>query len=88
MYYVTMTDRFLSGWGMAQDKISKYVIECETYEEAEIVAENAENRTEMKHIKIAKKKPVYNKNTHHTSYVSKATPGVRNWFTPGYFKKN
>ena len=25
-YYVSMTDSFLSGWGMAENKISKYIL--------------------------------------------------------------
>jgi len=34
MYYVTMTDKFMSGWGQAHGKINKMVVECDTYEEA------------------------------------------------------
>ena len=47
MFYVTMTDKFMSGWGMAQGKINKLVLECETYEDAETVYNNACNRSEM-----------------------------------------
>ena len=28
-YYVTMTDKFMSGWGEAAGKVNKLVIECE-----------------------------------------------------------
>jgi hypothetical protein len=48
MYYVTMTDKFMSGWGEAQGKNNKLVISCDTYEEAQIVEENARRRKEMK----------------------------------------
>ena len=41
MYYVKMTDRFLSGWGPARSKKAVFIYECETIQEAEIVAENA-----------------------------------------------
>ena len=33
-YYVSMTDSFLSGWGMAENKISKYIIICDNLEQA------------------------------------------------------
>jgi DUF2075 family protein len=51
-YYVTMTDRFMSGWGQAKGKINKYVVECDTYEQAERIERNAKRRDEMKYINI------------------------------------
>ena len=27
-YYVTMTDKAMSGWGMAKNKTNKYVVIC------------------------------------------------------------
>ena len=30
--YVSMTDKFLSGWGLANNKIDKLVIVCENFE--------------------------------------------------------
>lgn len=47
-YWVTMTDPFLSGWGMAKGKTAKFIYECENYEEAEIVEQNARNRKDQK----------------------------------------
>ena len=32
MYYVSMTDKFLSGWGMSKDKTNKLVLECDSQE--------------------------------------------------------
>jgi hypothetical protein len=58
--YVTMTDKFMSGWGEAEGKINKYVIECETQQQAQICAKNAKKRSEMKYINIVSKKPYYN----------------------------
>jgi hypothetical protein len=58
-YYVTMTDKFMSGWGKAEGKINKYVISCATYQEAEIIEQNAKRRPEMKHINIVDKLPYY-----------------------------
>lgn len=51
-YYVTMTDTMLSGWGEALDKKNKLIILCDTYDQAEVIADNAEKRDEMKSIKI------------------------------------
>jgi len=59
MYYVTMTDKFMSGWGMAKNKTNKYVIECETLQEALTIERNAEKRSEMKYINRTRKMPYY-----------------------------
>lgn len=62
MYYVTMTDKAMSGWGMAQRKTNKLIIECETLQQAETIERNAQRRNEMKYINICSKKPRYGKN--------------------------
>lgn len=59
MFYVTMTDTFMSGWGKAEGKKNKLVFECDTLKEAEIVKDNAENRDEMKYVNINDEKPNY-----------------------------
>jgi hypothetical protein len=86
MYYVTMTDKFLSGWGMARNKTAKLVIECETYAEAEIVKENALNRTDTKNVSIRTTRPAYPVATHYTDYHNKTS--YEKWFEPGYFKRD
>ena len=60
MFYVTMTDRFMSGWGKAEGRIAKFVVECETLEQAETIENNAKKREEMRYINITTKKPYYN----------------------------
>ena len=72
MYWVTMTDKFMSGWGLAENKINKLVIECENYAMAQIVENNAENRSEMKYINIVTKKPYYNKDRYVVNYHDKS----------------
>jgi hypothetical protein len=52
MYYVTMRDKFMSGWGLANGKSNYLVFRCETEQEADIVADNAANRSDMHKIKI------------------------------------
>lgn len=61
--YVTMTDKFMSGWGMAQGKVSKFIIECNNWEQAETIERNARKRSEMKYINICITKPRYNSRT-------------------------
>jgi hypothetical protein len=67
-YYVTMTDKFLSGWGRAEGKINKMIVVCDTYEQAETIERNASQRPEMKYINITDKKPYYNTSRYHVSW--------------------
>ena len=60
--YVTMTDKFLSGWGNAVNKTNKFIIECDTWEQAETIERNAKKRSEMKYINICINKPKYKAN--------------------------
>ena len=60
-YYVSMTDKFMSGWGRADNLINKYIVECETYEQAETIERAASKRSEMKYINIRTTKPHYGK---------------------------
>ena len=71
MYFVSMTDKFLSGWGKADGKTNKLVIECDTYEEAEIVERNAMDRSEMKYINICINRPKYESNRYYVSTHNK-----------------
>lgn len=60
-WYVTMTDKFMSGWGMAKNKTNKFVVECDNFEKAEIIEKNAKKRSEMIYINITSQKPYYDK---------------------------
>ena len=40
-YYVTMTDKFMSGWGYAENKINKLIFICDNYKDAKIVFNNS-----------------------------------------------
>lgn len=63
MYYVRMTDRFMSGWGQAKNMTNVMVVACPYYESAKHVFTHALTRTEMKRVMICINKP-------------KARPGV------------
>jgi len=56
-YYVVMTDKFLSGWGLAEGKTNKLVIVCDTHKEASTIERNASKRDEMKNVYIVRKMP-------------------------------
>lgn len=84
-YYVSMLDRFMSGWGMAEGKMNRLVIQCDTKEEADIVRGNARARSEMSGIEILRKRPVYEDNAYFTSYHDKTD--YERWFVEGAFNK-
>jgi hypothetical protein len=74
-----MTDKFMSGWGPANGKINKLVIECETMDEAKVVEKNARRRPEMKFITICHNRPSYNSSGYHVSRHDKTD--YSGWFT-------
>jgi hypothetical protein len=59
IYFVTMTDKFMSGWGQARGLVNKMIVECETYEQAKTIARNARNRREMRRVNIRTSRPYY-----------------------------
>ena len=59
MYYVTMTDTFMSGWGHAKNMKNKYIVSCDTMEQAEAIEDAANDRDEMKYVCIRLTKPYY-----------------------------
>ena len=67
-YWLTMTDTFMSGWGLANNKINKLVIECPDYGTALKGKIHALARPEMKYVNINENKPYYNKDHYYTSY--------------------
>lgn len=76
--FVIMIDKFMSGWGKAPER-SYYAIAVDNQEEADIVMENAENRSEMKSIRLRKKLPKIAEGDH-----LKVTDKYEasNWFEP------
>ena len=70
MWYVSMTDKFMSGWSCSEGKINKYVVECETLSEARTIERNAIKRSDMKYVNVCSRKPYYPSNTHLTTLVT------------------
>jgi hypothetical protein len=84
IYYVTMTDRFLSGWGAAKCKRNKLIFICDSREQAEIVEANARHRTEMKYINICTTKPWYDSKSYYVQI--KTAEEYPSWYQKDYFK--
>lgn len=85
-YYVSMTDKFMGGWGRADGKINKLVLVCDTHEEAETVARNARARGEMKHVNICTKPPKYSPAERYlVQYETKEE--CPRWYQEGAFKE-
>lgn len=78
--YVTATDKFMSGWGRAENKINKLVIECDNYDEASLVHDKLLNRGEMKYVNIRMSKPYYDKNNYYTSFIDKSDELSMHWY--------
>ena len=83
--YVTMTDKFMSGWGQSENKINKLILVCDNYQQALIVEENAKNRGEMKYINICTNKPSYNSNNYFVSLHD--INDYSSWYKKGNFRK-
>ena len=84
-YYVTMTDKFMSGWGPARNLINKLIFECDSYEQAQIVADNAAARSDQKYINIVSTKPYYSAKRYLAQYKTAQEYG--SWYIPNYFNK-
>ena len=82
-YYVTMTDKFMSGWGCAEGKINKLIFVCEDRNQAEIVADNARRRGDQKYINITTTKPYYNPNRYLAQV--KTIEDYPSWYQVRYF---
>lgn len=63
-----MTDKFMSGWGMARGLTNKLVIGCDNVEQVKRVMRNARKRSEMRYINYTSSKPYFNKNRFLVSY--------------------
>jgi hypothetical protein len=74
-----MTDKFMSGWGQAQGKLNKYVVRCDTLEQAECIYKNAQMRDEMKNINYGRKLPYFSE--------SKYKVTMKTWDQLGYVWK-
>ena len=61
-YFVIMKDKALSGWGGAENKINRFVVGCNSYNDALLIQGNAKLRDEMSCIRISDKLPLHGSN--------------------------
>ena len=87
-WFVTMTDRFLSGWGQAKGKDAKLVIGPMSYDDAIRIDRAARRRSEMKYVNIreAKGNP---RNFYPRSQVTvkKLSEMGGSWTSDSFFRK-
>ena len=69
IWLVTATDKFLSGWGMAANGLSKCAWACSSYAEAERVFSWVKDRGDMKYVNITNR-PWYPHAAHVHIYVN------------------
>ena len=83
-YYVLANDTFMSGWGEAEGKTNTLIFTASSYDEAEIVSDNAKTRSDMKRVRINSNKPSLQKSGYY--YQVKTKDVAPNWYKQGYFK--
>ena len=75
-----MTDKALSGWGLAEGKTNKLVFECKDMEEAKVVYNNATDHADMIRVNICENKPHYDDSKIYTSFKTiKEYPAWYEW---------
>lgn len=74
-WYVTMTDKFLSGWGMSAGKTNKLIIGCDTLTQAKTAYKNAKKMKQMKYVNYTSTKPYYDKRRYYISYKNYKNSG-------------
>jgi hypothetical protein len=91
MFYVTMRDKFMSGWGKAKGKSNYLLFRCDTEEEAETVADNGVARSDMHkvyiHSSLGSALSNLPKNNLTQWYDKHDEQGYKNWYEKDYFKK-
>lgn len=69
-WFVTMTDKFMSGWGCADGKIAKRIIICQTHADAETLRDRiaGNKRTQMTRVNVTPRLPYYTPSRYTTTY--------------------
>ena len=82
-YYVTCTDKFMSGWGPCRGRNNRLVFVCRTQAEAWIVYDNAMDRPDQKNVRMCSSKPALNH--HRNMYQIKTRDSMPCWYQANYF---
>lgn len=78
--YVTMRDTFLSGWGQAEGRAARFVAVCDSQDEAEVVAANAQARGDQVDVEIHDTLPALDAGSR---WGLMTRDGNSPWWTPG-----
>lgn len=81
--FVSMTDKFMSGWGQAPGR-SLYSLAVRSVEEAERVIDNAGRRSEMRYVRVSSALPRKRPGDHLS--VAGPTHAAR-WYEQGAWSK-
>ena len=81
-YYVLCTDKFMSGWGMAEGKTNVLIFPCADTDEVRIVTHNLHAREEMKRVRVAASKPRLLTSWYAQVLTKDESP---NFYVEGYF---
>uniref|UniRef100_A0A6M3K9G2 Uncharacterized protein n=1 Tax=viral metagenome TaxID=1070528 RepID=A0A6M3K9G2_9ZZZZ len=79
-FYVLSNDKFMSGWGAAEGKTNTIILPCDSWQEAEIVADNAKGRSDQKNVRIVINKPRLQS---HVVYSLLTKEGAARWYERG-----
>lgn len=86
MYYVSVIDTFMSGWGKAEGKTNVLVFECDTKVEAEIVVDNAFNRGDTGEVMMYEERPEFDEKKYFVQ--TKTKEDYPSWYRDGYFSSD
>ena len=81
--YVLSNDSFMSGWGEARDKTTTIILPCASYEQAQIVFDNAKARTDQKNVRIVAHKPRFRSGVLYSLLTIDTSSA---WFEPGQWR--
>ena len=69
-YYVTCTDKFMSGWGGCNNRTSKFIVACENYNQARKIQYNLDCEKNFIYVNIRTSKPHYNVLYYHSHFTT------------------
>ncbi len=72
----------MSDWGAAEGRVNTIILPCASHEEAEVVAVNARNRDDQRHVRILDRTPALSSGVVY-SLMDRET--AARWYTPDGF---
>lgn len=81
LHYVTASDKFMSGWGRAENKTAKRIVVCKTWRQAQRMADAMKNNPHsyMKYVNIRSSFPRYSDSSYICSFSTYEDFNNDNW---------